>query len=70
WKVYVDQAKEYDESMLKEWKADMETLLIFSALYSASLTAFIIESYKTLLDDPAQITVDLLSRISQQLNGS
>ncbi|KAK7471134.1 hypothetical protein VKT23_002546 [Stygiomarasmius scandens] len=47
----------------------METLLIFSALYSASLTAFIIESYKTLQDDPAQNTVELLIQISQQLDG-
>ncbi|KAK7471068.1 hypothetical protein VKT23_002484 [Stygiomarasmius scandens] len=70
WKVYVDQAKEYEENLLKEWKADMEALLIFSALYSASLTAFIVESYKTLQDDPAQNTVALLTRISLQLNGS
>ncbi|THU83944.1 hypothetical protein K435DRAFT_733701 [Dendrothele bispora CBS 962.96] len=70
WKVYVDQAKEYDEGLLKEWKADMEVLLIFSALFSASLTAFIIESYKTLQGDPAQNTVALLSRISQQLDGT
>jgi len=41
-----------------------------SALYSASLTAFIIESYKTLQDDPAQNTVNILLQISRQLNGS
>ncbi|THV00508.1 hypothetical protein K435DRAFT_657025, partial [Dendrothele bispora CBS 962.96] len=70
WKVFIDQAEEYDEKLLKEWKADMEALLIFSALYSASLTAFIIESYKTLQDDPAQRTVDLLSQISRQLSNS
>jgi len=29
WKVYIDQAKEYDENVLREWKQDMETLLIF-----------------------------------------
>jgi len=29
WKVYIDQAKEYDENLLKEWKQDMEALLIF-----------------------------------------
>ncbi|KAK7471167.1 hypothetical protein VKT23_002578 [Stygiomarasmius scandens] len=70
WKVYIDQAKEYDENVLQEWKQDMETLLIFSALYSASLTAFVIESYKTLQDDPAQISVDILLQISRQLNGT
>ncbi|KAF5357364.1 hypothetical protein D9758_005907 [Tetrapyrgos nigripes] len=35
-----------------------------------ALTAFIIESYKTLQDDPAQSTVALLSQISQQLSSA
>jgi len=38
-----------------------------SALYSASLTSFLIESYKTLQDDPAESTVQVLTHISQQL---
>ncbi|KAK7471165.1 hypothetical protein VKT23_002576 [Stygiomarasmius scandens] len=35
WKVYIDQAKEYDENVLQEWKQDMETLLIFVRLLLA-----------------------------------
>ncbi|KAK7460685.1 hypothetical protein VKT23_009400 [Stygiomarasmius scandens] len=38
-----------------------------SALYSASLTAFIIESYKNLQQDPKDVTVFLLGQILQQL---
>jgi hypothetical protein len=45
-----------------------------AGLFSASLTAFIIESYKTLISDSGDFTVQLLSQISQQLaaaaNGS
>ncbi|KAF5369506.1 hypothetical protein D9758_002518 [Tetrapyrgos nigripes] len=57
-------------SLLEGWKEDMAGMLLFSALYSASLTAFLIESYKTLQSDPAQDTVFLLSKISQQLSNS
>ncbi|KAJ7034292.1 hypothetical protein C8F04DRAFT_1002093, partial [Mycena alexandri] len=52
----------------------MEGMLIFAGLFSASLTAFIIESYKTLTADSDDATVQLLAQISQQLaaaaNGS
>ncbi|KAF5350896.1 hypothetical protein D9758_010531 [Tetrapyrgos nigripes] len=66
WSIYIDEAQRYDEGLLEGWKKDMEGMLLFSALYSASLTAFLIESYKTLQDDPAQNTVFLLAQLSQQ----
>ncbi|KAK7451037.1 hypothetical protein VKT23_012712 [Stygiomarasmius scandens] len=67
WAVYINEAQRYDEDLLKGWKDDMDGMLLFSALYSASLTAFLIESYQTLQDDPAQSTVVLLTQITQQL---
>ncbi|KAF7341284.1 hypothetical protein MVEN_01864500 [Mycena venus] len=45
-------------------------LLHEAGLFSASLTAFLIESYKTLNVDSGDATVQLLARISQQLEGS
>ncbi|KAJ7153323.1 hypothetical protein C8R46DRAFT_912469, partial [Mycena filopes] len=57
----------YDKALIESWKADMEGILIFSGLFSASLTAFLIESYRTLQPDSGDLTVLLLSRISQQL---
>lgn len=42
-------------------------LCMQSALYSASLTAFLVESYKTLQPGPGNATIDLLRQISQQL---
>lgn len=41
-----------------------------AGLFSASVTAFIIESYAGLSPDPSQQTIALLQQISQQLNGS
>ncbi|KAJ7436340.1 hypothetical protein FB451DRAFT_978751, partial [Mycena latifolia] len=39
-----------------------------AALFSASLTAFIIESYKTLRPDTTDTVVELLTRISSQMS--
>jgi hypothetical protein len=41
-----------------------------SGLYSAVLTAFIIESYQKLEENPADVSVDLLRKISGQLAGN
>ncbi|KAJ7163224.1 hypothetical protein C8R46DRAFT_954600, partial [Mycena filopes] len=67
WGVYIAEAEEYDEALVESWKSDMEGLLIFAALFSAILTAFIIESYKALNSDSGDVTVQLLTQISQQL---
>ncbi|KAK7038443.1 hypothetical protein R3P38DRAFT_2515714 [Favolaschia claudopus] len=48
----------------------MEGMLIFAGLFSAVLTAFLIESYKTLNPDPEDLTVLLLARISEQIVAS
>ncbi|KAF7291924.1 hypothetical protein MIND_01217800 [Mycena indigotica] len=63
WSVYVDEAERYDKSLVASWKSDMEGMLIFAGLFSASLTAFLIESYKTLVQDPGDATVQLLQQI-------
>ncbi|KAJ7668257.1 hypothetical protein B0H17DRAFT_1018536 [Mycena rosella] len=67
WAVYVSEAEKYDKALVESWKSDMEGMLIFAGLFSASLTAFIIESYKTLIPDSGNSTVQLLAQISQQL---
>ncbi|KAK7038453.1 hypothetical protein R3P38DRAFT_2697118, partial [Favolaschia claudopus] len=48
----------------------MEGMLIFAGLFSAALTAFLMESYKTLKPDPGDLTVLLLARISEQIVAS
>ncbi|KAF5371281.1 hypothetical protein D9758_004178 [Tetrapyrgos nigripes] len=68
WTVYIGEAQRYDQHLLQGWKSDMDGMLLFSALYSASLTAFIIESYKTLQNDPTEMTLVVLVQISRQLS--
>ncbi|KAJ7926920.1 hypothetical protein B0H13DRAFT_1571834, partial [Mycena leptocephala] len=70
WAVYVSEAEKYDKGLVESWKSDMEGLLIFAALFSSILTAFLIESYKSLNPDSGDVTVQLLSQISQQLVAS
>nr|GAT46318.1 AAA family [Mycena chlorophos] len=65
WSIYVDEAAKYDKSLVESWRSDMEGILIFAGLFSASLTAFLVESYTNLMPDP---TIQLLTQISQQIS--
>ncbi|KAJ7455474.1 hypothetical protein FB451DRAFT_1048816 [Mycena latifolia] len=67
WSTYIAEAQCYNSALVESWKADMEGMLIFSGLFSASPTAFLIESYRTLYPDSGDITVQVLVQISQQL---
>ncbi|KAF7333467.1 hypothetical protein MVEN_02362900 [Mycena venus] len=68
WTVYVSEAEKYDKTLVEGWKSDMDGLLIFAGLFSASLTAFLIESYKNLTPDQGAMTIALLTQISRQLD--
>ncbi|KAK7019574.1 hypothetical protein R3P38DRAFT_3359135 [Favolaschia claudopus] len=70
WAIYASEAEKYDKGLVESWKSDMEGILIFAGLFSAVLTAFLIESYKTLNPDPEDLTVLLLTRISEQIVAS
>ncbi|KAJ7653027.1 hypothetical protein B0H17DRAFT_993754, partial [Mycena rosella] len=67
WSVYISEAEKYDKALVERWRSDMEGILIFAGLFSASLTAFLIESYRTLTPDQGQLAVALLAQISHQL---
>ncbi|KAJ6587833.1 hypothetical protein B0H10DRAFT_1670755, partial [Mycena sp. CBHHK59/15] len=64
------EAEKYDRALVESWMSDMDGMLIFAGLFSTSLTAFLIESYKTLIPDTSDTTMMLLSQISQQLAAS
>ncbi|KAJ7143847.1 hypothetical protein C8R44DRAFT_915613, partial [Mycena epipterygia] len=70
WAIYVGEAEKYDKRLVESWKGDMDGMLIFSGLYSASLTAFLVESYKTLQPDSGATSAVLLLQISRQLVGA
>ncbi|KAH9933011.1 uncharacterized protein B0H18DRAFT_1208315 [Fomitopsis serialis] len=46
WKQYETRFSNVDTKFVKTWDKDLDTLLLFAALFSAVLTAFVIESYQ------------------------
>ncbi|KAJ6559911.1 hypothetical protein B0H19DRAFT_1289423 [Mycena capillaripes] len=70
WAVYVSEAEKYDKALVEGWKSDMKDYSFLCAgLFSASLTAFLVESCKTLSPDQGTITIAILAQISRQLEG-
>ncbi|KAK7018597.1 hypothetical protein R3P38DRAFT_2983423, partial [Favolaschia claudopus] len=51
WSVYTSEAEKYDQALADSWRRNMNGMLIFTGLFSAILTTFIVESYKTLQPD-------------------
>ncbi|KAG8918948.1 hypothetical protein FRC02_002025, partial [Tulasnella sp. 418] len=60
WSTYEKVASDHDAELLDGWNKSLDILLIFAALFSAINTAFIVESYKGLQQDPAETTNALL----------
>ncbi|KAI0038679.1 hypothetical protein FA95DRAFT_1461010, partial [Auriscalpium vulgare] len=67
WSLYYSKAKLQDKVVMENIKADTDSILTFTGLFSATVAAFIIESYKNLQPDAPDASVLLLSRISAQL---
>ncbi|KAG8919032.1 hypothetical protein FRC02_001968 [Tulasnella sp. 418] len=53
WQTYITEAEKFDKEMVDGWNQSLDNLLVFSGLFSAVNTAFIIETYKSLRQDPA-----------------
>ncbi|KAL0574618.1 hypothetical protein V5O48_007344 [Marasmius crinis-equi] len=67
WEAIIKTVDKVDDEMAKGWREDIDTLLVFAGLFSAAVTAFIIESYRWLQPDPEDRIISLLSDISSQL---
>ncbi|KAF8490532.1 hypothetical protein F5888DRAFT_1951006 [Russula emetica] len=75
WTLFRDEAKSDDDARMGTLKDDMESSLIFAGLFSAALTAFVVDSKQNLTPSPADETVyylrqqsTILSQISVQLS--
>ncbi|KAF8599635.1 hypothetical protein BDV93DRAFT_497429 [Ceratobasidium sp. AG-I] len=65
WRLYMLEAKDCDQELAKCRNANLDTMLIFAALFSAILTAFLIESTGLLQEDHAATSAALLLLIAQ-----
>ncbi|KAI9456353.1 hypothetical protein BJY52DRAFT_560492 [Lactarius psammicola] len=66
WLMYLSESEKHDRAISDGWKDDANGVLVFTGLFSATVAAFIIESYKQLSPDK---TAFFLQQISQQLSG-
>ncbi|KAF9270863.1 hypothetical protein L218DRAFT_62433 [Marasmius fiardii PR-910] len=69
WDAIIKTIDNRGDDLVKGHKEDLDTLLVYAGLFSAVVTAFTIESFKWLQEDPADSTVVLLAQIAQQLSG-
>ncbi|KAI0370617.1 hypothetical protein BV20DRAFT_288374 [Pilatotrama ljubarskyi] len=65
----IDEAiQKFHIAMLKRRKSEIDTLLVYAALFSAILTAFIVESQKMLRPDSMESAAAALIRVSERLD--
>ncbi|EIN04139.1 hypothetical protein PUNSTDRAFT_21034, partial [Punctularia strigosozonata HHB-11173 SS5] len=67
WETCLEEMLRHDTKMVEDWNDEINTILILAGLFSAVLTAFTVESYQLLQQDPEQESADTLSQISLQL---
>ncbi|KAG2008713.1 hypothetical protein CC2G_014109 [Coprinopsis cinerea AmutBmut pab1-1] len=62
--------EEHDDGRCAAWKDEIQNLLLFAGLFSAIVTAFSVEATRLLQGSPEDVTVQLLGRITTQLEFS
>ncbi|KAJ3555572.1 hypothetical protein NM688_g2502 [Phlebia brevispora] len=66
WRQLDEKLREKDEGEVKNCADDIDALLTFAGLYSAILTAFLVQTYPNLQSNPQQTIVWLLEQNSMQ----
>ncbi|KAF9257448.1 hypothetical protein L218DRAFT_935778 [Marasmius fiardii PR-910] len=69
WEELTKKMDTLNEDFANGYKDDIDTLLVFAGLFSGVLTAFTLESYKWLQEDPTDTTVALLNATVLLLTG-
>ncbi|KAI0707961.1 hypothetical protein C8Q76DRAFT_599322, partial [Earliella scabrosa] len=70
WSDCARMMMEYDEAKVRRWKEEIDTLLVFAGLFSAVVTAFLVESCKALHPEPAERIVAVLELIAAELRNT
>ncbi|KAJ7017628.1 hypothetical protein C8F04DRAFT_898480, partial [Mycena alexandri] len=69
WKDIHEKVKRRDDATIRDYDSEIDTLLVFAGLYSAVLTAFIIDVYQNLNVDYAQDSATILRQMLAQSAG-
>ncbi|PVF98201.1 hypothetical protein CPB86DRAFT_383209 [Serendipita vermifera] len=71
WEVYINESIVVDNELVKDWTSSLNFLLVFAAIFSSVLSAFIMESNGMLEQNPADVMVDaLIFFINNTANGT
>ncbi|KAH7087265.1 hypothetical protein BKA62DRAFT_585983, partial [Auriculariales sp. MPI-PUGE-AT-0066] len=69
-RIYHDRVTEKDEDLVQGWHETLNVLLVFAGLFSAVLTAFLMESTKQLQPDYTETTAVAVLAVLAQLQGT
>ncbi|EIW54285.1 uncharacterized protein TRAVEDRAFT_86305, partial [Trametes versicolor FP-101664 SS1] len=67
WTSAARMVEMYSEEMIKRWKEEIDTYLVFAGLFSAVLTTFNVQSYLLLQPAAPDPSIAVLQQISSQL---
>ncbi|KZT06153.1 uncharacterized protein LAESUDRAFT_654312, partial [Laetiporus sulphureus 93-53] len=68
WARCADELWKHEKDVIQDMKEGIDTLLLFAGLFSAVVTAFNVEFYKSLQPQPTDSTAQILMHISAQLS--
>ncbi|KAK0494284.1 hypothetical protein EDD18DRAFT_1009156, partial [Armillaria luteobubalina] len=60
WRTYLEECATYDVEMLEGWRDGLDVLLVFTGLFSAVVTTFVVQTSQSLQVNYNQVTVTLL----------
>ncbi|KAH9170660.1 hypothetical protein EDB89DRAFT_2071695 [Lactarius sanguifluus] len=67
WSICLTHAEKFDRALVESWKGDMDGILIFSGLFSAVVSTFLVDSYKALQPDAGTATAILTAQAVELL---
>ncbi|TCD63791.1 hypothetical protein EIP91_004942 [Steccherinum ochraceum] len=67
WTLYNEKAKTHDNVLVTRINSSMDSILIFAGLFSAVVTAFLIESYQSLNQDPTDVASFYLAQLASEV---
>ncbi|KAL1760597.1 hypothetical protein FB107DRAFT_202794, partial [Schizophyllum commune] len=70
WEQLLKMVTRHDAGMCQILREEIDSLLVFAGLFSGVLTAFIMEAYKWLLEEPDDLTADYLRQIIALMSNS
>ncbi|KAG2130530.1 hypothetical protein BD769DRAFT_1316665, partial [Suillus cothurnatus] len=65
WQLYGQVAEEHDSDFLERYSKDMDSILLFSGLFSTVSSSFIVAMESNLSPDPSDTTNALLTQLVQ-----